>query len=100
ALHKSLTELAEHVKALVHAPLGEAYSGPVLFEPAAAAQLMAQLLGDNLDVPRKPLADVGRNVRFTPSELETKIGSRILPDWMDVIDDPNLTEYKGQPLIG
>jgi predicted Zn-dependent protease len=35
-----------------------------------------------------------------PSELETKVGARILPDWMDVVDDPTQTEWRGQPLFG
>ena len=70
-MRKSLTEVGEDVRALVKAPAGESYSGPVLMEPRAAAQLLAQLLGDNLRVPRRPLSDPGRNVPFAPSEFET-----------------------------
>ncbi len=99
-MHKAFTGVAENIRALTHAPLGESFSGPTLFEPAAAAQLLAQLLGDNLRSPRKPLAEPGRNINFIPSELETKIGSRILPDWMDVVDDPTQTAWQGKPLIG
>jgi TldD protein len=95
-----LTAVAETVRALVHAPLGESFSGPTLFEPEAAAQLLAQLLGDNLRSPRKPLAEPGRNVSFNPSELDTKIGSRILPDWMNVVDDPTQAVWQGKPLVG
>jgi TldD protein len=72
----------------------------VLFEPQAAAQLFAQLLGDNLRLPRKPLAEPGRPVNFLPSELETRIGGRVLPDWMEVIDDPTQTSWQGKPLVG
>jgi TldD protein len=99
-MRKGLTAIAENVRALAHAPVGEGFSGPTLFEPEAAAQLFAQLLGDNLRAPRKPLAEPGRNVNFIPSELDTKIGSRILPDWMDVIDDPTQTSWNGKPLVG
>ena len=99
-MRKAFTAVAENVRALVKAPVGEAFSGPTLFEPQAAAQLLAQLLGDNLDIPRKPLAEPGRTVNFLPSELETKIGSRILPDWIDVTDDPTQTSWKGKPLVG
>lgn len=99
-MRRSLAATAENVRALVHAPLGESVSGPTLFEPEAAAQLLAQLLGDNLRSPRKPLADPGRNVSFNPSELETKIGSHILPDWIDVVDDPTQTTWEGKPLAG
>jgi len=94
------TSVAENIRALVHAPVGESFSGPTLFEPQAAAQLLAQLLGDNLRAPRKPLAEPGRNISFLPTELDTKIGSRILPDWMDVVDDPTKSSWQGKPLAG
>ena len=44
-MRKSLTEVGENVRALVQAPAGESYTGPVLLEPRAAAQLLAQLAG-------------------------------------------------------
>ena len=99
-LKKAMTDVAENVRALVKAPIGEAYTGPVLFEPRAAAQLFAQLLGDNLRVPRKPITDPGRNVNFLPSELETRYGSRVLPDWFDVTDDSTQMASNGKPLVG
>jgi TldD protein len=99
-MRKGLTAVAENVRTLVHAPLGESFSGPTMFEPEAAAQLLAQLLGDNLRSPRKPLAEPGRNINFLPSELDTKIGSRILPDWMDIVDDPTQSAWRGKPLLG
>jgi TldD protein len=99
-MRAGLTAVAENIRALVHAPVGESSSGPTLFEPQAAAQLLAQLLGDNLRSPRKPLAEPGRNFNFLPSELDTKIGSRILPDWMDIVDDPTQSTWQGKPLVG
>jgi TldD protein len=99
-IRAGFASVAENVHALAHAPLGESFSGPTLFEPQAAAQLLAQLLGDNLRSPRKPLAEPGRNINFLPSEFETKIGSRILPDWMDVADDPTQSAWQGKVLIG
>jgi hypothetical protein len=100
-LQKAITAMGEHVKALSHAPAAESmFSGPVLFEPQAAAQLLAQLLGDNLRLPRKPVAEPGRNVNFFPSEFEGRIGGRVMPDWMDVIDDPTQTAWQGKPLVG
>src|SRR5262249_49186228 len=56
-LRKALTMVAENIRPLTKAPEGSAFSGPTLFEPQAAAQLLAQLIGDNLAVPRKPLAE-------------------------------------------
>jgi TldD protein len=100
AMRKSLAEVGENVRALVHAPQAERYSGPVLLEPQAAAQLLAQLLGDNLRVPRRPLSDPGRNVPFAPSELENRLSSRILPDSFDVTDDATQATFNGKPLAG
>jgi len=99
-LRREVTEVAEHVTALSRAPAGEAYDGPVLFEAAAAAQLFGQLLGDNLKITRKPIVDAGRTNPYFPGELENRIGSRILPEWMDVVDDPTQTEWHGHTLLG
>ncbi len=95
-----LTALAQEMTALVKAPVGEGFSGPTLFEPRAAAQLLAQLIGENVVLPRKPLAEPGRAVNFQPSEFETKLGSRILPDYFNVVDDPTQTAWNGQSLAG
>jgi predicted Zn-dependent protease len=95
-----LTAVAENIRALAKAPAGETFSGPTLFEPQAAAQLLAQLFGSNVAIPRKPLAEPGRAVNFTPSEFESKIGSRILPEWFDITDDPTQTAWNGKPLNG
>jgi TldD protein len=99
-MRKSLTEVGDNVRALVRAPQGESYSGPVLLEPRAAAQLLAQLVGDNLRVPRRPLSDPGRNVPFAPSEFESRLGARVLPDSFDVTDDATQTTFNGKPLAG
>jgi TldD protein len=99
-LTREIKAVGEHINELSQAPSGEAYDGPVLFEASAAAQLFGQLLGDNLKVTRKPVTDPGRPSRYSPSELENKLGSRVLPDWMDVVDDPTQTEYHGHTLLG
>lgn len=99
-LRKGIQEVADNVNALVHAPVGDQYVGPALFEPQAAAQLLAQLLGDNLRVPRRPVPEPGRAAPFAASDLEGRIGSRILPDWMDVVDDGTQTNWNNKPLLG
>ncbi len=99
-LTREIKAVGEHITALSDAPAGEAYDGPVLFEAPAAAQLFGQLLGDNLKITRRPISDPGRPSRYSPSELESKVGSRILPDWMDVVDDPTQTQYQGHTLLG
>jgi hypothetical protein len=99
-LTKGFTAAGESLRALVKAPQAEAYSGPTLFEPQAAAQLLAQLVGENLRVPRRPLADPGRTVNYQPSDFESRVGSRILPDFIDITDDSTLKLWNGKPLAG
>ena len=99
-MRQGVTQLAKNVTALAAAPVGEGYSGPVLFEPMAAAQLFGQVLADNLKLTRKPISDPGRPAPYRPSELDNRAGSRILPEWMDVMDDPTQTEWHGHTLLG
>ena len=99
-LRRAFAQTAENIRALLKAPVGEAYSGPVLFEDVAAPQLLAQLIGDNLAAPRRPVSDPNRPIPFMPSDFETRVGSRVLPEWMDVVDDATQKEWRGRPLLG
>ena len=99
-LRRATEAVAENLTALARAPLGESYTGPVMFEPLAAAQLLADLFGRNLGQRRRPVTEPGRALSFTESEFEGRVGSRILPDWMDIVDDPTAKEWNGRPLFG
>jgi hypothetical protein len=99
-LQKAASTLAQNVTALAAAPVGEAYSGPVMFEGTAAAQVFAEVLGRNLAPTRRPVAIPGRPIPVLESELEGRMGSRVLPEWMDAIDDPTQTEWRGRSLLG
>lgn len=99
ALRQAAEESAARIEALLAAPAGEAYSGPVLFEPLAAAQLMAQLM-QNLAPVRRPVNEPGRNFPVQGSEFEGREGSKVMPGFLDVTDDPAQTEFQGQPLFG
>jgi hypothetical protein len=72
----------------------------VLFEPRAAAQLMAQMVNDNLRLQRRPVSEPGRSANIVPSEWESRMGARVLPDFLDVTDDPTQTMWNGKPLTG
>ena len=97
-LTRDVTAVAQNLVALAHAPKGEEYNGPVLFEGQASAQLFAQLIGENLTVSRRP--DGARGGSPPQGELEGRMGARILPDTFDVVDDPSMKQYKGHTLFG
>lgn len=96
-----ITEMARDLVALSHAPKGEDYIGPVLFEGIAAPQIIAELLGRNLAAVRRPVGGSGRGgASAQTSELDGRIGARVLPESFNVIDDPTLKEWNGRPLFG
>ena len=99
-LRKEVDAIARNVSALLEAPVGEDYAGPMLLEGMASPQLFAHLLGGNLGLTRQPVTEPGRNFPAPQSELEGRKGSRVLPDWMDVTDDPVREEWNGRQLQG
>jgi hypothetical protein len=96
-------ELAAGLVALKAAPAGEAYSGPVLVEGQAAAELVAQTLMPLFLAQRPPEADpqlmsmLGRGM---PAPFLTRVGSRVLPDGFTVRDTPSLALFEGREVAG
>lgn len=85
------------LKALREAPIvEEEYRGPVLFSPDAADDVVASLIGNNI-IGRKP--QLGAPNRTTGS-FATSYKSRILPPFLDVVDNPTLKEFDGKSLVG
>jgi TldD protein len=99
-MRSATAAMAQNLVALAQSPKGEDYNGPVLFEGVAGAQIMAEVLARNLSLIRRPTAQGGRSGAVQPSELEGRLGARVLPDWMDVTDDPTPKEFHGRPLFG
>jgi len=90
-------EALETLKALRLAPIvDEEYRGPVLFSPDAAGDVVASLIGGNV-LGRKP--QLGAPNRTTGA-FATSYKSRVLPTFIDVVDDPTLKEFQGKSLIG
>ena len=88
-LTKAAKSIAGEVTKMAAAPMGENYSGPILFEGVAAPQLLAEILGRNLHISRKLTGANASN----PTELEGRRGVRIMPEMFDVTDDPTLPMF-------
>lgn len=97
-LERDVKETAVRLGELAAAPKGEDYNGPVLFADAASPQLFAELLAPNLALKRRP--EGGRGGSGPTSELEGRLGARVLPDSFTVVDDPSQKEWRGRPLFG
>ena len=86
-------ELLERLSALLAAPRGQPYSGPVLLRGKAAAVFFHEVLGHRVEGHRQKLDDEGKT--FTEY-----VGRRILPEWVDIYDDPTLARLAGEDLNG
>lgn len=105
AVRKGLNVAGTELMTLRAAPPAQDYTGPVLFEARAAAPLLAQVLGPAVNGARPPIS-------FSPvmeqmlgnlggkSDWVGRIGARVLPSGVTVVDDPGAKEFNGAPLIG
>lgn len=104
-VRKGLNVTGSELMAMRAAPPAQDYTGPVLFEARAAAPLLAQVLGPALNGARPP-------VSFTPmmeqlltglggkSDWVTRLGARVLPSSVTLVDDPGAKDFHGTPLLG
>jgi TldD protein len=105
AVRKALNVTGTELMALRAAPTAQDYNGPVLFEARAATSLLAQVLTPAINGARPA-------VSFTPvmeqlltglggkSDWVGRMGARVLPQGVSLVDDPFAKEYHGTPLFG
>ena len=105
AVRKTLNVTCTELMALRSAPPAQDYTGPVLFEARAAAPLLAQVLSPAINGARPPIS-------FSPvleqmltglggkSDWVGRLGARVLPTSVTLVDDPGAKEFKGTSLIG
>ena len=97
ALVADAKKALDTIVALRQAPIvEEEYRGPVLFAPDAANDVMASLVGANV-LGRKP--QLGKPNRTTGA-FATSFKTRVMPNFLSVIDDPTLRDFQGKSLVG
>jgi TldD protein len=85
------------LKMLRAAPVAdEEYRGPVLFSADAAASVFADFVGPNV-LGARP--DPGQPAR-TKGAWASSYKSRVLPDFLSVVDDPSQSTIAGHSLLG
>jgi predicted Zn-dependent protease len=94
-LVKRCEEMVTGLLDLRAAPKLESYTGPVLFEKQAAASLFLTRFAGKFAGGQRPVGG-----QTPPDDFEKKIGKRILPRWMNVVDDPTRERIDGEPVIG
>jgi len=105
AVKKELEKAGEQLITLRVSPPAADYDGPVLFEAPAAGSLLVQMLGPSLSGARGPLAmqsafDQLMDRLGGRSEWTGKLGSRVLPNSVSLLDDPTAKQFQGHDLLG
>jgi hypothetical protein len=102
-LAADIKEMGKRIADLKGATLLESYSGPVLFEGEAAAEILAQGFVPELIGKRKVLTDDPQLEMFLQqkeSALAAKVGVRVLPAFLTIEDDPTLPRVGNDRLVG
>jgi predicted Zn-dependent protease len=102
-LAADIAALVSDLMALRAAPVVEDYSGPVLFEQQAAAEILAQGFVPLLLAKRKAESDNAQFSAFSSKNanpLLSKVNTRVLPRFVSLKATPAVRTYKGVPLLG
>jgi TldD protein len=102
---KSLAAAGTQLMTMRQSPIVSDFTGPVLFQGAASGAMLAQALAPSLSGARPPLSTMPAFDEMMQrmggrSEWSGRVGTRVLPATMSLVDDPKLTEFNGQPLLG
>lgn len=101
SLLKAIEQTAATLEQTRTAPkLDDSYSGPVLFEGQAAAEVFAQMFTPNLVAQRMPLTERGVQDDERFGSFQNKIGGRVLPEFLSVEAIPQKTMFEKTSLCG
>jgi TldD protein len=88
-----LNTLVQETQALDAAPLADPFAGPTLLTGRAAAVFFHEVFGHRAEGFRQK--DIAEGQTFT-----SKIGEKIMPDFISIKDDPTEASFNGQMLLG
>jgi TldD protein len=102
---KGLANAGTQLMELRSSPLVPDYTGPVLFDPPAAGAALAEMLAPSLSGARPPLSMVPAFDQIMDrmggrSEWTGRVGTRVFPATVSLVDDPTAMEFQGKPLLG
>jgi len=90
---KDLRVMVERLVRMRDAPIVDPVSVPVLMSPEATGVFFHETVGHRLEGQRQEGEEEGRT-------FKGQLGQRILPDTIDLVDDPTLPESAGESLNG
>ena len=98
AFRKRVIDDLKSFNALRNAPVVAAddYHGPVLFSGDAAADVFNRLFVPNVEADRPEMGTAAR----TQGAYSSSLHAAVLPETFSVTDNPGLTTFNGQSLVG
>jgi len=102
---KGVAQSASELMQLRASPLVPDFTGPVLFDAPAAGSTLAQVLAPSLSGARSPLSMMPAFDQIIErmggrSEWSGRVGTRVLPPSVTLVDDPTMKDFQGQLLLG
>jgi hypothetical protein len=97
-----------HLRTMEKAAAAERYNGPVLFEDAAAGEVLSQVFAPAISAFRFPVSDQPQfeaafqqmAAQFGGTTLADRLGGRVMPDFLDLTDMPRAESVNGLTLLG
>jgi hypothetical protein len=99
--------IRRRLKTLREAPVLNGYNGPVLFQGRAAAEIFGAEFAPALIARRKPVSGMAememvfeRFSQLGGPSFAGRLGTRVLPEFLNVVDNPTISTYGTEPLFG
>jgi TldD protein len=98
AFRKRVIDDLNSVEALRSAPVVSAddYHGPVLFSGDAVTDVLDRLFVPNVEAARPEMGTTAR----TQGQYTSSFHARVLPEFLNVVDDPQKSSFAGHQIIG
>ncbi|MEO0114283.1 MAG: metallopeptidase TldD-related protein [candidate division WOR-3 bacterium] len=93
AIKSKIDELIKGLADLRQAPLVDPYSGPAILKNVAAGVFFHEIFGHRIEGHRQKLEREGQT-------FKDKVGTKILPDFISIYDDPTLSQFGEKDLNG
>ncbi len=107
-LLEKVKHMASRLSAMRMAQSLDRYNGPVLFEGQAAGELIAQVFAPAVIAARFPVSDQPQFestlrqylTQLGGTSLGDRLGAKVMPEFLDVVDRPREKQVNGVPLLG
>lgn len=102
-LRQDIRQMADNLLTLSKAPsIKDSYSGPVIFEGEAVAELCVQSLfkNNNFVASRVPVYGIERPNMGSVNKLDDRINQKICSEKITITETPKLKSFNSVPLIG